>query len=144
MKIQLKDDVAPYCVSAPCKIALPLLRSIEEELARMEESGIIEKITKPTEWCAPIVPVHKRNGKIRICVDLTNLNKAVKRERLMLPTLEDIVPKLKGTKIFSKLDATNGFWQLSLHPNSAKYTTFITQFGRYCFCHLPFRISSGS
>ena len=46
----------------------------------MLEAGIIEEVTEPTDWCAPMVPVVKPNGKIRICVDLRKLNKAVKRE----------------------------------------------------------------
>lgn len=52
-----------------------------------------------------MVPVVKPNGKIRICVDLRKLNEAVKRERYILPTLEDVAPKLAQAKVFSKLDA---------------------------------------
>jgi len=55
-----------------------------------------------------MVPVVKPNGKIRICVDLRKLNEAVKRERYILPTLEDVAPKLPGAKVFSKLDASSG------------------------------------
>jgi len=67
-----------------------------------------EEVTEPTDWCAPMVPVVKPNGKIRICVDLRKLNEAVKRERYILPTLEDVAPKLPGAKVFSKLDASSG------------------------------------
>ena len=56
----------------------PLLSKVKEELDRMLEAGIIEEVTDPTDWCAPIVPVVKPNGKIRICVDLRKLNEAVK------------------------------------------------------------------
>ena len=52
-----------------------------------------------------MVPVVKPNGKIRICVDLRKLNEAVKRERYILPTLEDVAPKLAQAKVFSELDA---------------------------------------
>ena len=47
----------------------------------MEENGVIERITEPIDWCAPMVPVMKRGGGVRICVDLKKLNRAVKRER---------------------------------------------------------------
>ena len=70
----------------------------------MEETGIIERVTEPKEWCAPRVSVQKSNGKLRICVDLRRLNSAVKLSRLVLPTLEDIAPKPAGTRYFSKLD----------------------------------------
>ena len=76
-----------------------------DELTRMKNEGIIEEVTEPTDWCAPMVPVLKKNGKVRICVDLKKLNEAVKRERFMLPTLKDVAPKLSGAKVFSTLDA---------------------------------------
>ena len=57
-----------------------------------------------------MVRVVKPNGKIRICVDLRKLNEAVKREGYVLPTLEDVAPKLVGAKVFSKLDASSGYW----------------------------------
>ena len=60
----------------------------------MEEAGIIERVTGPTEWCATMVPVQKRNGKLRICVDLRKLNSAVNRARFVLPTLEDAASSL--------------------------------------------------
>ena len=68
-------------------------------------------------------------------------NSAVKREHFMLPNLEDISPKFRGLKIFSKLDATSGFHQIALDKESWLLTTFITSFRRFCFKRLPFRIS---
>lgn len=61
------------------------------------------------------------------------MNKAVKREKFILPTIDDILPKLAHAKVFSLLDAASGFWQIPLEPESAKLTTFITPFGRYFF-----------
>ena len=110
----------------------------------MEEAGIIERVTGPTEWCATMVPVQKSNGKLRICVDLRKLNSAVNRARFVLPTLEDVAPKLVGTQYFSQLDAASGSWQIPLHPDSANLTTFITPVGRFCFKRLSFRITSTS
>ena len=59
----------------------------------------------------------------------------------MLPTVEDVMHKLKGSTVFTKLDATSGFWQLSLDDATAKLTAFMTPFGRYFFRCLPFGIS---
>ena len=69
----------------------------------MEETGIIERVTEPKEWCAPMVSVQKSNGKLRICVDLRRLNSAVKDSRFVLPTLEDIGPKLMAPGTFPNL-----------------------------------------
>jgi transposase InsO family protein len=123
-------------------VPFPLLGKIKEELDRLKEHGVIREVIEPTEWCAPMVPVLKRTGKVRICSDFKNLNKKVKREYYMLPTLEDIAPKLAGAKVFSSLDAASGYFQIALDPSSALYTTFMTPFGRFCYQRLPMGITS--
>lgn len=90
------------------------------ELERMVRCGVIEEVTEPTEWCAPMVPVPKRTGDVRICVGLTKLNKAVKTERFILPTIEDILPPLAESRVFSLLDAASGFWQIPLESADGK------------------------
>ena len=84
----------------------------------------------------------KPNNTVRICVDLTHLNKSVCRERHPLPAVEQTLAQLAGARVFSKLDANSGFWQIPLSQESALLTTFITPFGCYCFHRLPFGITS--
>ncbi|KAK0133586.1 hypothetical protein N1851_030913 [Merluccius polli] len=142
VKIELKTDCEPYSLTTPRRIPFPLLPKVEAELRRMLALGIIEEVTEPSDWCAPMVPVEKKNKEqVRVCVDLKRLNKAVKRERYILPTLEDIAPKLVGAKVFSTLDASCGFWQIPLDAASQKLTTFLTPMGRFCFRRLPFGIT---
>ena len=142
VKIRLKENFEPYAVHTARRVPLPLVQKVKEEILRMEENGVIEKVTEPTDWCAPMVPVPRKNGKVRICVDLKRLNEAVRRERYVLPTAEEITAKLSGATMFTSLDAASGFWQIPLHPESSKLTTFITPFGRYSFKRLPFGITS--
>ncbi|ETX01927.1 MAG: hypothetical protein ETSY2_36450 [Candidatus Entotheonella gemina] len=108
----------------------------------MEELGVIARVNQPTEWCAGMVVVPKANSQVRICVDLTRLNLSVKRERHPLPAVDQTLAQLAEAKVFTKLDANSGFWQIPLAPSSSLLTTFITPFGRYCFHRLPFGISS--
>ncbi len=142
IKIHLKEDAVPYSVYTARRVSVPLLPKVQAEIERMVQCGVIEEITEPTEWCAPMVAVPKKTGQIRICVDLKQLNKAVKREKFVLPTIDDILPKLAHAQVFSLLDAASGFWQLPLDIDCAKLTTFITPFGRYFFRRLPFGITS--
>ena len=107
----------------------------------MERIGVISKVHEQTDWCSGLVVVPKPNGRIRICVDLTKLNRSVCRERHILPSVEDTLACLAGVQWFSKLDANSGFWQVELDPKSALLTTFITPFGRYCSNRLPFGIN---
>lgn len=115
---------------------------VQAELKRMEIMGVISKVTQPTPWCAGMVVVPKAQGKIRLCVDLKHLNKWVRRERHILPAVEQTLAMLAGAKVFTKLDATSGFWQIPLSNESSLLTTFITPFWRYAFNRLPFGILS--
>ena len=108
----------------------------------MKDNGVIEEVTEPTEWESPIVPVLKPSGDVRICVVLKKLNQSVERGRYVIPTVDEIVHQLRGSSVFSKLDAASGFWQIPLDPETAKLTTLITPFGRYFMKCLPFGISS--
>ena len=107
----------------------------------MQSIGVISKIDEPTEWCAGMVVVPKQSGKVRICVDLTKLNESVCRENHPLPAVNQTLGQLANAKVFSKIDANSGFWQIELAAESAKFTTFITPFGRFHFNRLPFGIS---
>ena len=141
-RIELEPDSRPFALSTPRRVAIPLMPKVKEELENMERAGIISKVEQPTDWCAGMVVVPKGNGKVRICVDLTKLNQSVKRERHVLPSVDQSLAQLGGATVFSKLDANSGFWQVKLAPQSALLTTFITPVGRFCFNHLPFGITS--
>lgn len=108
----------------------------------MENMGVICKETEHTDWVSPIVIVPKKDGKIRVCLDPIQLNKAIQREHYQLPTRDEIHAKFKDAHYFSKLDARTGFWQMKLDQNSSKLTCFNTPFGRYRFLRLPFGITS--
>lgn len=142
VKIELKSGAEPYAVTTPRRVPFPLEQPVKEELERLKKLKVIREITKPTPYCAPMVPVMKKNGKVRLCVDLKKLNANVKRERFILPTLEDLTSKLAGASRFSSLDAASGYYQIPLDEASQELTTFITPFGRFCFLRLPFGISS--
>ena len=80
--------------------------------------------------------------KLRVCLDPRALNNAIRREHFQLPTLEDITTRLSGARVFTKLDANHGYWQIPLSEESQLLTTFNSAFGRYCFMRMPFRIKS--
>ena len=79
-RIKLNPDVKPVCVNTPRKIPHPLLPKVKNEIDSMLRQGLIFPVTVPTELCSGIVPVLRPNGCVRICVDLTPLNKVVQRE----------------------------------------------------------------
>ena len=138
------DKSVPPVIHPPRKIPLAMKAKVKEELDRMEKLDIIEKQTKPTKWVNSFVAPVKSNEKIRICIDPRDLNKAIQREHYPLKTIEDVTEKLKGAKVFSKVDSTSSFWQIQLDKESSELCTFNTPFGRYSFKRVPFGINSAS
>ena len=116
VKIMLKDDAEPYSISIMRRIPLPLMCKVEHKVECILLDGMIKNVTQPT-LCVPMVLVLKKNGDVRICIDLKHLNQSVKCKCYMLPTLEDMMHKLAGSKVFLKVDATSGFWQISRWGN---------------------------
>ncbi|KAI4890398.1 hypothetical protein NFI96_026601, partial [Prochilodus magdalenae] len=112
-KLELEPGAVPYALSTPRRVPLSLQDKVRAELNRMEGMGVISKVTKPTPWCAGLVVAPKAQpGEIRFCVDLTHLNKWVRRERHILPAVDHTLAMLSGAKVFTKLNATSGFWQI--------------------------------
>ena len=82
------------------------------ELESMIENRIIERVNGPPEWISALVVVAKANGGIRLCIDTKPLNRALKRNHYMMPTIEDILPELQDAKIFSICDVSHAFWHV--------------------------------
>ena len=91
-----------------------------------------------------IVLVEKHNGDLRICLDSKDLNCAIKREFVQMPTAEEIMSMMSDAKFFSKMDASAGYWRIKLDEDSADLLAFNTPFGRYRFMRMPFGIHSAS
>ena len=89
-----------------------------------------------------MIVVRKPSGKLRICIDRRNMNKAIRRHHYQTLCIEEIITKLGNAKIFTVLDAKDGFWKVPLDEQSSYLTCFITAFGRYRWTVIPFGIKS--
>ena len=143
--IALIDEAKPFCVKTPRTIPYAYREKLKAELQSLEEQGIITPVSYPTEWCAPIVVAPKKGtDDIRMCVDLSHLNRYVKRERYQSPSPAQTVADIaaENAQIFTKIDAKKGYHQCPLDKESQDLTTFITPFGRFKFLRAPYGISS--
>jgi hypothetical protein len=137
--IELEENAKPISSGATRNVAEPYRESLKKELRDLVDQDIIEPVAGASEWLHPIVVVPKKDGGIRMCVDLTKLNKYVKRPVNPQPTPFEVVRKLpKGKKHLAVFDALKGYHQIELDDESRALTTFLTPFGRYRYKRLPF------
>lgn len=116
------------------RVLFALREKLRSELDSMEQSDVITKVSTPTQWVNSIVIVEKSlSGKLRICLDPQESNKAILRPHYPMRTLDDILPHLSGAKYFTKLDARSSYWRIKFSEESSYLTTFNTPFGRYRF-----------
>jgi glutaredoxin-related protein len=143
IKLHVDKSVKP--VRQPHRrIPYHIRMKVEDELEKLERLDIIERVDGPTPWVSPIVAVPKKDGSIRICVDMREANKAIQRERHLTPTLDDILNQLNGACVFSKLDLNAGYHQLLLDVDSRQVTTFTTHVGLRRYKRLNFGINSAA
>ena len=141
-KIHLDKDAKP--VVPPRKIPFAMKTKVKDKLSRLERMRVIEKVSEPTEWVNSLVVEEKPNKRVRLCLDPRDLNKSILREHYPMKTVEEVAAKANNAKVYSVLDASNGYWQMKLSKDSQKYTTFNTPFVRYKHLRLPFGIKSSS
>ena len=143
---QAKIHVNPHSVPMFCSarsVPYSMRPLVEEELEKLVSQGVIEPVTY-SDWAAPIVPVLKADKKsVRICGDFsTTVNKASRLDNYPIPKVEDLFAKLQGGVVFTKLDMSQAYQQLSLDEESKQYVVVNTHKGLYRFNRLPFGVSS--
>ena len=138
------DQNVPPIIDACRNVPVPLRDRLKDEIQWMIDKNIIAPVTEPTDWVSSSVVAEKPNGGLRVCLDPRNLNKAIKRHDHKLPITEEILSLMSGAKFFTKLDASNAFWQVQLDEESSKLLTFNTPFGRYRYLRMPYGIHSAS
>ena len=104
----------------------------------MEKGKTIIKVKTPTKWVSSLLLKEKPNGELRVCLDPTDLNKAIMRDHHPIPVVDDIIPELGDSDLFTKLDLKDGYWHVKLTEEASYLTTFNTPFGRYRFLRMPF------
>ena len=138
IKLTSEDPVYRKAYPVPIKFQEQLEQQIEEMLLQ----GIIEQ--SASAFNAPLVPVVKSDGKLRVTVDYRHLNTVVHDERYVIPSISDMFSTMQDSKFFSNLDIRQAFWQIKLDEESKQYTAFSTPRGKYHFNSLPMGLKCSS
>ena len=136
----------PLLISTARQVPKHYQLAAETSIKDLLEKGVIERVTFPTPWCSPAFFVLKPDGvNVRIVTDFTELNKHVIRPVHPFPSSTDIMQSIPSTaKIFAKLDAVHGYFQLALDKESSLLTTFLLPSGRFKYKRAPMGLSASS
>jgi hypothetical protein len=108
-----------------------------QELKKLLDAKIIFQV-RHSMWVANLVPVRKKSGEIRLCVDFRNLNRASDKDNYPVPPMEQLLQTLSGSEIFSLLDGFSGYNQVLVSEEDRLKTTFRTKWGTFTYKHMPF------
>ena len=122
--------------SHPYRIPDRLKEGVRTEVEKLVELGIVVPSTSP--WASPAVPVPKSDGTVRVCIDFRKLNEATTADPYYMATMEEILERVGGSQVMSKLDLAKGFYQVEVEPTSREKTAFICPFGKFEFTRMPF------
>jgi hypothetical protein len=136
--IPLKEDQNPFKKNMRWINPL-LLPLVEKEVKKLFEAKIIVSLIF-SKWVANLVPVRKKSGEIRLCVDFQNLNKLSLKENYLLLKMDYILHKVVGSQKMSMLDGFLGYNQVMVHPNDQEKTTFTTPWGTFMYAKMPFSL----
>ena len=105
------------------------------------DAGFLE-VSKYPQWVANIVPVPKKDGKVRMCVDYWNLNRASPKDNFPLPHIDTLVDNMPKHSLFSFMDGFLGYNQIRMAPEDMEYTIFLTMWGTFCYKVMPFGLKN--
>ena len=138
-RIELEPGSAPP--SRPIYRMSPLeLDELRKQLDELITNGYIQPSRSP--YGAPILFVKKKSGELRMCVDYRALNKMTIKNKYPIPLIDDLIDRVHGAKVFSKIDLRSGYYQIRIHPDDIEKTAFRSRYGHYEFRVMPFGLTN--
>jgi len=114
---------------------------VKEEVTRLLDIGSIREVKYP-DWLANVVVVPKKNNKFRMCIDYKDLNKACPKDSFPLPNTDQMIDATTEHELMHFLDAYSRYNQIKMNPEDQEKTSFITNFGTYCYNVMPFGLKN--
>ena len=137
-KIVTEDNAAIH--QPPYRLPYAWRGQVEQELKDMLEQGIIEPSS--SDWASPLLPVGKKDGTLRLCVDYRRLNAISKMDAypIIMPRVEDVINSVGTATFISKIDLTKGYWQVpaAVREGDREKTALSSPLGLFQFRRMPF------
>jgi len=140
--IPLEEGVVPIR-QRQCHVNPKLDALIRKELDKMLDVNIIFPVWY-SKWVANLVPIWKKNGDIRLCIDFHDLNWVSVKDNFPLPFMDSILQQVTGSEMMSLLDGFSGYNQVFINPRDRYKTTFTMRWGTYMYHRMPFGLINAS
>jgi hypothetical protein len=121
-RLPIKPGVKPH-QQPPRRCKADMLEPVKAEIQRLYDAGFIRPC-RYAEWISSIVPVIKTNGKVRVCIDFRDLNKATPKDEYPMPVADQLVDAASGHKILSFMDGNAGYNQIFMAEEDIHKTAF--------------------
>ena len=135
-----KEDCPPLKHKVCC-MRPEMSEKIKAEVMKQFDARFLA-ITSYPQWVANIVPVPKKDGKVRMCGDYRDLNRASPKDDFPLSHIDVMVNNTVQHKIFSFMDGFSGYNQIKMALKDMENTTFVTQWGTFCYKVMPFGLKN--
>jgi hypothetical protein len=136
----ITDPTARVPHRQPYRMTAAEREEFERQIAKLLANGWVADSN--SRYAAPIIFVKKADGSLRMCVDYRALNKITSKDRYPLPCIDDLLDRLHGARVFTKLDLASGYHQLRIHPDDCHKTAFIAPEGFYEWRVIPFGLAN--
>ena len=114
---------------------------VAEEVRKLLEASFIREVYYP-DWLANVVMVKKNNGKWRMCIDFTDLNRACLKDSYPLPRIDTLVDSTARHELLSFMDVFSGYNQIKIKEEDQEKTSFVTSQGLFCYKVMPFGLKN--
>ena len=132
----IRTGDCPPVFQHPYRIPAAWQEQVRDEIKSMLDAGIIVPSDSP--WTSPVIPVKKKDGGMRLCIDYRKLNSVTSEGKYQMPRVDEMVEKLGKAEFITKIDLTKGYYQVPLAPEDRHKSAFVTPMGKFEFTRMPF------
>ena len=138
--LPLKKGAKPFKIPQPYNLHPQYFEEAKRQIEVLIAAGWIRPSKSP--WACGLTFARKKNGELRMCLDLRQLNLRLQDQTCLMPKITDLLAQFKGKKVFSSIDVKSGYWNVEISEEDREKTAFLTPWGLFEWNRMPFGIKT--